>query len=188
MFKRFAFSQLFTISVIADITPADERNQYLSRLDAVVSAAFIVGPALGGILGQVNNKFPLFFAGVVSGLALIVAFIFLKESNPTVLERWESKKNPRPAESKDTIDCSVKEQDDVSPPNDLSVKVEEDSASEQMPSAKKEKPHITKTMILCFIFEFCIRWTVNAFDSRYGIFLEDKFNINSATFSFVLFS
>ena len=38
-------------------------------------------------------------------------------------------------------------------------------------------------MLMCFISEVCIRWTVNAFDSRYGIFISDKFGVTSATFS-----
>ena len=44
-------------------------------------------------------------------------------------------------------------------------------------SEKKVKPinrakvHITGTMCLCFAFEFCVRWTTNAYESRYGIYL-----------------
>ena len=85
-------------SVIADVISTDKRNIYLSRLDGIVSISFIVGPALGGILSQVSNQFPLYVlyltsiltnsyaAGVVSGLALIVALIFLKESNPLIID------------------------------------------------------------------------------------------------------
>ncbi len=40
-------------------------------------------------------------------------------------------------------------------------------------------------MVLCFIFEFCIRWTANAFDSRYGFYLTDKFGTTSEGFSYV---
>lgn len=47
-------------SVIADAIPTDKRNIYLSRLDGIVSISFIVGPALGGILSQVSNQFPLY--------------------------------------------------------------------------------------------------------------------------------
>ena len=38
-------------------------------------------------------------------------------------------------------------------------------------------------MLLCFCFEFCLRWTVNAFDSRYGIYLTAVFNTPSIVFS-----
>ena len=49
----------------------------------------------------------------------------------------------------------------------------------------KEKPkvHLTLTMVLCFIFEFCIRWDINIFNSRYGIYLQERFNTPSKSFS-----
>ena len=46
-------------SVVADVTDASIRNSWLSRLDGIVSAAFIIGPAIGGILSKVNYHFPL---------------------------------------------------------------------------------------------------------------------------------
>ena len=38
---------------------------------------------------------------------------------------------------------------------------------------------------MCFAEEFCVRWSLNAYDSRYGIFLKDKFDIKSAQYSYV---
>ena len=57
-----AYDTSFTVisSVIADIIPADKRNTYLTRLEGCVSAAYIIGPAVGGILAQVNYQFPMF--------------------------------------------------------------------------------------------------------------------------------
>ena len=72
----------------------EERNKYLSRLDGFMNAAYIVGPALGGILANVNNRFPMlkffhsmthrYVAGIGSGIALVVAVFYLEESNPMV--------------------------------------------------------------------------------------------------------
>ena len=59
-------------------------------------------------------------------------------------------------------------------------KNEEEKPKEEKP---KVKVHFTLTMVLCFIFEFCIRWDVNIFNSRYGIYLNEKFNTSSAAFS-----
>ena len=39
--------------MIADITPLEDRNKYYSRLEALTSAAFILGPALAGILAGI---------------------------------------------------------------------------------------------------------------------------------------
>ena len=50
---------LLYCSVIADVIPAEKRNVYLSRLDGIVSVSFIVGPAIGGVLSQISNHFPL---------------------------------------------------------------------------------------------------------------------------------
>ena len=47
-------------SVVADLIPSEERNLYLARLDGCMNAAYIVGPALGGALAKVNNRFPLY--------------------------------------------------------------------------------------------------------------------------------
>ena len=47
------------------------------------------------------------------------------------------------------------------------------------------KPRITPLMLICFVSEFCIRWAASAYDSRYGIYLSDKFQIKSITFSYL---
>ena len=91
--QAYLLSTLFHSRVIADLVPAEERSVFISRLDACGTAAFILGPAIGGILAQVNNHFPLFVGGIASGIALLVALFFLKESNPLVLKRREAKKN-----------------------------------------------------------------------------------------------
>lgn len=45
--------------MIADVIPSEKRNSYLSRLDGIVSVSYIVGPAIGGVLAQISNQFPL---------------------------------------------------------------------------------------------------------------------------------
>lgn len=89
---------------------------------------------------------------------MIVAFIFLKESHPGIL----SKKN-----------------NDASSTQGVSVEKKEDTP--------KVKAKLTFLMVLCFIFEFCVRWTSNAFDSRYGFFLTDKFNTTSDHYRYPFF-
>lgn len=46
--------------MIADIIPAEDRNTYLSRLEGMISLSGIIGPAIGGVLSQVSNQFPLY--------------------------------------------------------------------------------------------------------------------------------
>lgn len=61
---------------------------------------------------------------------------------------------------------------------------------EQKKEEKKPrvKVHLTLTMVLCFVFEFCVRWGVNIYTARYGIYLNDKFGTPSSVLSFSLFS
>ena len=93
---------------------------------------------------------------------MIVAILFLQESNPIVLQRRAAKNGEK------SVDAEKKE--------------ESVTEKEEKP-LKKEKIRITPTMLLCFCFEFCLRWTVNAFDSRYGIYLTAVFNTPSIVFS-----
>ena len=46
----------------------------------------------------------------------------------------------------------------------------------------------TKLMCMCFVFEFCNRWVMNAFDSRYGYYLKDKFGVGVSTFTIIICS
>mgnify|MGYP001114531026 FL=1 len=71
-------------SLIADCTSVEDRNKFLAYLEAVVSAAFIIGPAIGGFLGSQNYSFPLYFAGGVAGIALLFALFMMEETNKDV--------------------------------------------------------------------------------------------------------
>ena len=173
--------------VVADVTTAEDRNKYLSRLDACISFAYIVGPGIGGVLAQVNNHFPMYVAGVVSGIAMIVAMIFLEESNPKVLKQRELK--AKKAKKNEVINGEVRK-GDIETDAKVETKVDEQQEQGRQEEEEKEdqpKPkarvRVTSTMALCFIYEFCIRWALNAFDSRYGIYLTDKWNMSSIAYS-----
>ena len=73
-------------SLIADCTSPKDRNRYLAYLEATIAAASVLGPAIGGVLGKSDYDYPLYFAGGVAGVALIIASIFLDESNKDVHE------------------------------------------------------------------------------------------------------
>lgn len=101
---------------------------------------------------------------------MIVAILFLQESNPIVLQRRAAKNGEK------SVDAEKKEEN-------VTEKKEENVTEKEEKPLKKEKIRITPTMLLCFCFEFCLRWTVNAFDSRYGIYLTAVFNTPSIVFS-----
>ena len=101
---------------------------------------------------------------------MIVAILFLQESNPIVLQRRAAKNGEK------SVDAEKKEEN-------VTEKKEESVTEKEEKPLKKEKIRITPTMLLCFCCEFCLRWTVNAFDSRYGIYLTAVFNTPSIVFS-----
>ena len=51
---------------------------------------------------------------------------------------------------------------------------------------KSVKIRFDKLIILCFIFEFATRWSVNAIDSRYGYYLLDDFGVESLLYSIII--
>lgn len=144
-------------------------------MDACGSFSFIVGPALGGVLAQVSNHFPMYIAGIISGIAMIVAFIFLKESNPKIVRQKEAKRVKKELEKVEKSNNSL-DTENV-------VKGQQEKEVNKVESNTKTKVRITSTIILCLAFEFSIRWTINAFASRYGIYLNDKWGVSSIAYS-----
>jgi DHA1 family tetracycline resistance protein-like MFS transporter len=81
---------------VADITPAHDRAQRFGLLGAMMGFGFILGPALGGILGDIDLRLPFVAAGSLAVLNWIYGFFVLPESLPRHRHtpfRW-SKANP----------------------------------------------------------------------------------------------
>ena len=67
---------------IADVSKPEERAKNFTLIGMAYGFGFILGPALGGALGQINVDLPLFFAGVVSLLSVGLIYFQLPESLP----------------------------------------------------------------------------------------------------------
>jgi DHA1 family tetracycline resistance protein-like MFS transporter len=67
---------------VADITPAKDRAQKFGLLGAMLGVGFILGPALGGILGDINLRLPFIAAGSLAVLNWIYGYFVLPESLP----------------------------------------------------------------------------------------------------------
>ena len=68
---------------IADVTPPEKRAGAFGMLSAAFGLGFIVGPALGGILGNVNPRLPFWVAAALSLLNAMYGLLVLPESLPT---------------------------------------------------------------------------------------------------------
>jgi DHA1 family tetracycline resistance protein-like MFS transporter len=65
---------------ITDITPEAQRAQRFGLMGAMMGVGFIIGPALGGLLGTWWLRAPFAAAALLNGLNLLVALFILPES------------------------------------------------------------------------------------------------------------
>ncbi|MCS6800858.1 MAG: MFS transporter [Chloroflexota bacterium] len=67
----------------ADVTAPEQRTRALGLLGAAFGLGFVVGPAIGGLLGQLNLSAPAYAAAALSLLNVGAALFFLPESRRT---------------------------------------------------------------------------------------------------------
>jgi len=67
---------------VADITPPEERARRFGMLGAMFGLGFILGPAMGGLLGSVNIHLPFFVAGSLAVANWLYGWFVLPESLP----------------------------------------------------------------------------------------------------------
>lgn len=72
---------------IADITPPEKRAANFGLIGMAFGFGFIIGPALGGFLGEYGTRIPFFFAGGLALVNLAFGFFMLKESLPSEKRR-----------------------------------------------------------------------------------------------------
>jgi MFS transporter, DHA1 family, tetracycline resistance protein len=67
---------------IADVTPAEQRAAKFGLLGAAFGAGFVVGPALGGLLGDISPRLPFWVAAGLSLTNGLYGLFVLPESLP----------------------------------------------------------------------------------------------------------
>ena len=65
---------------VADITPPEKRAQNFGVVSASFGIGFIVGPAIGGLLGSLGSRAPFFAAAILSILNFVYGSFVLPES------------------------------------------------------------------------------------------------------------
>lgn len=65
---------------IADISPMEKRAQNFGMIGAAFGLGFIIGPVLGGLLGQFGSRVPFFAAAGMSFLNFLYGYFILPES------------------------------------------------------------------------------------------------------------
>lgn len=67
---------------MADITAPEKRARAYGLIGAAFSAGFVLGPVLGGFLGEFGPRVPFWFAAGLSGVAFFYGLLVLPESLP----------------------------------------------------------------------------------------------------------
>lgn len=81
---------------IADITPPEERGGRFGLIGAAFGLGFIIGPAIGGLLGEIDHRLPFFVAAGLAGVNFVYGLLVLPETHKPENRRpfrW-SKANP----------------------------------------------------------------------------------------------
>lgn len=67
---------------MADITAPERRARAYGLIGAAFSGGFVLGPVLGGFLGEFGPRVPFWFAAGLSGVAFLYGLLVLPESLP----------------------------------------------------------------------------------------------------------
>lgn len=82
-----------SFAYIADITPPERRAAVFGKVGAAFGAGFILGPAVGGLLGGMDPRLPFWVAAGLSFANTLYGLMILPESLPKELRsrsRWRS--------------------------------------------------------------------------------------------------
>ena len=65
---------------LADISTSEDKAKNFGLVGAAFGVGFVLGPFLGGILGEINFRLPFFFSAGLSFLTFLLCFFYLPES------------------------------------------------------------------------------------------------------------
>ena len=81
---------------IADITAPEDRAKAFGMVGAAFGVGFVVGPALGGLLGEYGHRLPFFAAAGLSLANVLYGFVVLPETLPREKRRPFEMKRANP--------------------------------------------------------------------------------------------
>ncbi len=81
---------------IADISEPDEKAARFGLLGAAFGVGFVLGPIIGGVLGELGPRAPFYAAAVIAALNAVFCWIWLKESVTDDIRRKFSWKRANP--------------------------------------------------------------------------------------------
>jgi MFS transporter, DHA1 family, tetracycline resistance protein len=76
----FGGSYSTAMAAISDITPPDERAKTFGLVSAAFGIGFVLGPAIGGLLGEYGDRAPFIVAAAMAGLNFLYGLIVFPET------------------------------------------------------------------------------------------------------------
>lgn len=67
-------------SAMSDVTSAKNRTRYFGFLGGAFGVGLIIGPMLGGLLGDISAHMPFIFAAISHSILLILSLLFFRET------------------------------------------------------------------------------------------------------------
>lgn len=69
-------------AVITDVTPPAERADGMGKIGAALGVAFVLGPAVGGILADFGTTLPFYAVALIAAINFVLAWFYLPETRP----------------------------------------------------------------------------------------------------------
>ena len=74
-------------SCVADVTPPAERGKYFGILGGAGAMGFVLGPGIGGVLGEYGDRLPFVAAAMLALTGTAIGMVILKETLPRTKRR-----------------------------------------------------------------------------------------------------
>jgi MFS transporter, DHA1 family, tetracycline resistance protein len=69
-------------SCIADVAKPEERGRYFGMLGGAGASGFVIGPAIGGVLGSYGERLPFLASAVLCLIGAVIGWFLLRETLP----------------------------------------------------------------------------------------------------------
>lgn len=197
----FGSTVAVTQAYIADTTTVEERPRYLAALSTVIAVAFLFGPGIGSGLAEFSLHTPMFVASGLAGAGVVMAFIYLKESermreiilrkgvtnnagetsSSDAKEVEEGRASPMKESKDDDDDAKVAEEKGSTknvPPHKIGAALLSTKETEEIASHRP----LIYLMWLCSFLNMC---AFSAYLAMYGYWILEEFGYGSLELGFI---